>query len=388
MRILVTSDQWSPDVVGGSARVAADMARTLAARGHDVVAIVPEHTGSPMVEIEEETGVEVHRVLRRRGLPRTLVDPASVALHARRLGRFDIVVAHQPSNALGAAAALRKTPLALVFHASIVLEGRFDRARSKLSRRARLLALEPVFVAQERQALRRAAGILVLSRFSEDLVRRRSPASAPRVHVVRGAAPEEFFRVRRDPSSLRARYGIPAGILLLTARRLEPRMGLELLLDAFTQLEDDRLVLAIAGTGSLRCVLEEQIAHLGLQERVRLLGHVPDHELPNLYAAADLFVLPSVAYEGFGMATVEALATGTPVLGTAVGATPEILAGLGDEFLVNELRSDLLAFAISRLAPLLGEDLRQRARALAEARYRWPSVIGDWEQALHQIANN
>src|SRR5207249_11624167 len=60
------------------------------------------------------------------------------------------------------------------------------------------------------------------------------------------------------------------------------------------------------------------------------LGFIPDETLPSYYHAADVFVLPTRELEGFGLVTVEALACGTPVLGTPVGATPEVLSGLED----------------------------------------------------------
>ena len=69
-------------------------------------------------------------------------------------------------------------------------------------------------------------------------------------------------------------------------------------------------------------------AQLGLDKHVTFLGFVPDADLPRYYQAADVFVLPTRELEGFGLVTAEALACGTPVLGTPVGATPELLEPL------------------------------------------------------------
>jgi glycosyltransferase involved in cell wall biosynthesis len=190
-----------------------------------------------------------------------------------------------------------------------------------------------------------------------------------------------FFERPGNPGDVRARLGIPEGVLLFTARRLEPRMGVDVLIDALARIDDD-VVLAVAGSGEERERLERKIAVLGLNRRVRLLGKVSDEDLRNLHATADLFVLPTVAYEGFGISTVEALAAGTPVLGTAVGATPEILGPLGPEFVVPKAEPAALAQAIESVLPLLGPELSERARQLAEARFRWDHVILDWERAL------
>lgn len=387
MRILVTTDQWSPDVVGGSARVAAESARALARRGHDVVVLAPSHPGRPRHEIESP-GVQVHRALRRGPFPQTLADPLAVAWHAHTLRgeHFDVALAHQATGATGLVLARIAAPIALVFHASAVLEARFLRGRVGWASRASLHALDPALVAQERIALGHAAGVLVLSRFSRELVCSRRPSVETVVHEVAAGASDAFFTAERDPVAVRERFGIPPGILLFTARRLEPRMGVDVLVDALGLIDDERLALAVAGAGSLRRPLEQRIERLGLGRRVRLLGLVPEHELPALYSAADLFVLPTVAYEGFGIATVEALATGTPVLGTAVGATPEIVGSLGDEFVVPAAEPEALAGAIRSVVPLLGDELRRRVRTLANERYHWDSVVERWERALRVVA--
>ena len=384
MRILVATDQWSPDVVGGSARVAADTARALARRGHEVVVVTRAQSG--LTEVEHDAGVEVRRVLRRGRFPQTLTDPVTSFRHARSLrGRsFDVLVAHQATNAAGLHAARLDAPLAFVFHASLTLEMQFARRRQGLHGIA-LYMLAPAFAALERTALRHASSVLVLSDFSRELVGRRRPSAVDRVHVVGGAVDEAFFSDAPDPDACRTRLGIPPGTLLFTARRLEPRMGVDVLIDALSLLDDQRVVLAVAGSGSSRGTLEDKVRVLGLQERVRLLGRVSEEDLRSLYAAADLFVLPTVAYEGFGMSTVEALAAGTPVLGTAVGATPEIVGRLGREFVVPKAEPAVLAAAIRDALPLLDAELRTRARRLAEAHYRWDHAILRWEEALLDI---
>lgn len=248
-----------------------------------------------------------------------------------------------------------------------------------------LHGLDPIVSGLERAATRRAAVILVLSEFSADLHRHRHPGVANRIRVVGGAV-DDFFFDPRDGDGCRTRLGIPSGILLFTARRLEPRMGVDVLLEALSLVDDERLVLAVAGTGPTHTTLERQVRKLALQSRVRLLGRVSENDLRMLYAAADLFVLPTVAYEGFGMSTVEALAAGTPVLGTAVGATPEIFEGLGPEFIVSRAEPDAFADALRQVLPLLGPGLRVRARNLAEERFRWGNAIARWEEALFAVA--
>jgi glycosyltransferase involved in cell wall biosynthesis len=347
-----------------------------------MVVLAPAHASAPAVQ--HDGRVEIRRVLRRGPLPQTLADPVATLRAARALRDrpFDLLLAHQTTGACGLLAARLEAPLALVFHASVVLELRFLRRRVGELRRASLLALDPVLSGLEHIATRRAAAILVLSEFSAELLRSRHPDVAGRIRVVGGGLDDGFFEAPGDANACRDRFGIPRdALLLLTARRLEPRMGVDVLLEALSLLDDDRLMLAVAGTGSAREALERQVRRLGLGERVRLLGRVSDDDLRALYAAADLFVLPTVAYEGFGMSTVEALAAGTPALGTAVGATPEILAQLGPEFVVPGSDPQALVHGLRQVLPRLGPDLRRAARSLAE-RYRWDDVIVRWEREL------
>lgn len=86
--------------------------------------------------------------------------------------------------------------------------------------------------------------------------------------------------------------------------------------------------LVLVGTMSYRGAdTLEAIQQCGLGQRVRLLGYVPDQDLPALYAGAACFVFPTL-YEGFGMPILEAMASGTPVLTSTTGAAPEISGGL------------------------------------------------------------
>ncbi len=385
MRILIASDQWSPDTVGGSARVAADTARSLAGRGHSVTAIVPARPGHSARAVED--GVDVLRVLRRHGLPQTFADPIATRRSARLAGSdFDVLVGHQSTTAVGLMAGIPDVPLVLVYHASVILEGRYVRSRAGWRERLKLAALDPAHVALERRAVRQASTILVLSAFSRGLLVDQHSGAAGRVRQVHGGVDALFLAPPVEPAAnVRARHGIPTdAIFLLTTRRLEPRMGLEELLAALAVADDPRLTLAITGNGDQRASLEKLARALSVQDRVRFLGRVSESELRALYAAADLFVLPTVAYEGFGMSTVEALASGTPVLGTAVGATPEILAPIDDALIVPRADANALAAGLRRVIPMLTPELRVRCAERARAEYAWEVAILPWEAALRE----
>ena len=129
--------------------------------------------------------------------------------------------------------------------------------------------------------------------------------------------------------------------------------------------------LAVVGGGLLTDELRRLSSQLGLDGRVRFVGRVAEDELLDWYRAADLFVLPTVAYEGFGMVTVEALASGTPVVGTPAGATPELLEPL-DRGSSREARTLTRWRPRSAMSLVFADDdFRARCREYALARFDW-----------------
>jgi len=165
---------------------------------------------------------------------------------------------------------------------------------------------------------------------------------------------------------LRSGLGVPPGArMVLAAGRLSPEKGFDVLLSALALLPpapDLRLVLA--GEGSLRGSLERRARETGVEAKVVFAGARRD--LPDLMAASDLFVLPSV-WDGAPRVVLEAMASGAPVVATLVGAVPGMVLDGETGLLVPPGRADLLAAAMLRAlsdpaARGWGEAGRRRAR--------------------------
>lgn len=387
MRILVAIDQWFPDRPAGSARLAAASAAGLAARGHEVTVLAPKN-GS--VGESREAGVIVRRVLARNVLPQTLTDPVETWRHARELPAdgFDVLLAHESTTAVGLRSRARHTPLVLMFHASAAREQRFLRSQLRPSlRKLSTYALAPPLDLLERQAVAAADRVLVLSDFSRSLLQEDHAIDGARVSNVPGLVDTGRFTPADGKAAARGRLGLEtSGPVLLTVRRLEPRMGIDRLLRALPLLGRADATLVVAGSGSLSGELPCLAAELGVAERVLFVGPVADDSrLADWYRAADLFVLPTTAYEGFGMATVEALATGTPVVGTAIGATPELLSPLDPRLVAPSADPDALGAAIDGALEFAVTDaFAGRCRAYAEKRFGVRNAIGIWEEALEE----
>lgn len=381
MRLLITAGEWFPDRASGYARVVTETTRRLAERGHEVTALVPSFEGAPPVTTEGS--LTVRRQLRRGRLPVTLTDVVGTRRHARRLTTsFDVLVAHGPTNGFGLVSAGLAGPLVFVYHASTLREVRFARARLPLGReRMSMTVLAPLLALYERVTVGRSDRIVVLSDYSRRLLVGDHREAAEKVRRASGGVDTAAF-TPADPSEARARLGLRADRrLLLTVRRLEPRMGIEMLLHALRRLPD-AADLAVVGEGMLGHALTRLTHELGLADRVRLVGPVSEPDLVDWYRAADLFVLPTVAYEGFGLVTVEALSCGTPVVGTPIGATPEILTPLDPRLVASAPDEEALARAVGYALADTGSGIRARCRRYACEQFSWEKVMEAWEEAF------
>lgn len=160
--------------------------------------------------------------------------------------------------------------------------------------------------------------------------------------VPSGIDVARFSGGRRD-EALRSRLGVePHDRLLLFVGRLAREKNVELLLRALAGAADNSLKLVIAGDGPLRHELGHLAAEIGIGASTRFLGSVPRDELPDLYASADAFVMPSVT-ETQGLVLAEALAAGAyvvaadapqnrDVLGSAGRLVPASVQGFADAF--------------------------------------------------------
>jgi len=387
VEILIATAQWWPDVGGGLSRVATDLAYALADRGHSLTVIAP--TANELPAHETHDSLTVHRVLPRGHLPATIGDVVFGRRFGRRLSaQSEIVIAHGPSPALGVARALPQLPLLLVYHAPTEAELEIEMRSADMPwrRRARALALAKLTGEIERRAVSRATAIVVLSDFVRAALEARHQFQG-RVFQIPGGVDARRFAPADDRGLVRRRLGLmPEDALIFTARRLQPRMGLANLIRAVAILRNEcRLVLRIAGDGPLAPSLRRLITQLGLDDCVQLLGLVPDDELRDWYRAADVFVLPTVELEGFGMVTVEALACGTPVVGTPVGATPELLTPLDPRLLAESSAPSDIAAAIRRTLQMPEDGFRERCRKYAMERFSWEVVAKQWEDVVMTV---
>lgn len=199
-----------------------------------------------------------------------------------------------------------------------------------------------------------------------------------------GSAPGAPGAPGDDRAAARAMLGLPAdGLVIGAVGRLDAQKGLDALVRAFARLQapPGAATLVLAGAGPEEARLRALVASLGLAGRVVFLGHRQD--VPRVLAALDVFCMPS-RWEGFGLALVEAMAAGVPVVVTAVDSLPEVLADAG----VLVPPDDVGALARA-LDDLLADPARRAAlgrRALARAAsFDVSAMVAGWEAVYREV---
>ncbi len=402
LRLLIVSDVSPAVIRGGAERVLWELASRLAARGHHVRILCRATAGEEPMLLERD-GVSLTHFPCPRGSALSFLR-AAVSEPRRRLDQLlaeepcDVLHLFQPLSGYGALRSngARGLPVLYSFLSPAPLEYASRTGMSALHRLGLVgRSAQALLWGIERACLRRATAIHVLSDFSARQLWQLYGLPSDRLVCIPGGVDLAKFAPAPDRGLVRRALGLPAGApLFLTVRNLEARMGLDILIRAMALLrrEVPNVRLLIGGSGHLRTALETLTASLDLESHVRFLGYVPDDELPRYYQAADAFVLPTRELEGFGLITVEAMACGTPVLGTAVGATPEILRPLDPTLVFQDstpegMAGRLQAFLAERdRDPGGGERLRQACRRHVESAYDWGHAVDRVERTLADLA--
>jgi glycosyltransferase involved in cell wall biosynthesis len=245
----------------------------------------------------------------------------------------------------------------------------------------------------ENSVYRRADAFITLSTAFRNLLCEQYGIDSARVHVIPGGVDVDRFQsvIAMPRPDARVRLGLPGDRpIVLSVRRLVNRMGLENLIDAMQRVRATvpEALCVVVGRGKLHDQLQAQIVRHDLQSHVRLLGFVRDEQLPLVYRAADVTVMPSVSLEGFGLSAIESLASGTPVLVTPVGGLPEVVRELDPRLVMPG--SDVGALTDSVVAALTNPAANPSAEACAayaRRRFHWP-IIAQQVRSVYETALN
>ena len=370
MKILAICDVLMPLTTGGAGRMAREIAVGLARRGDSVNVLTRAPLpGTPRID-SLDNGVEVSYYPRPGHAPfsayRRIFDEVASGFSP------DLIHVHQPLAAFLCRPQRLGAPIAYSFHSSWPEELKVKSSRWPVTARnvaARLLARI------ERQSIEQAAEVIVLSRFSRDVVQ---AAYGRAAKIIPGGVDKDRFR----PTARTENRG---AVSLGTLRNLVPRMGLEPLIDAMGQLPE-HVRLDIGGEGPLRHSLQRRIDSQGLSGRVSLRGRIPEEQLPRFYNALDYFVLPTRALENFGLVILESLACGVPALGTRIGAIPELLEQFDPAWVIDRCDPEAIASRIRAAVVRPAPDRTALHQRVAE-KYDWDVIVDQYRQVFRGLVD-
>jgi phosphatidyl-myo-inositol dimannoside synthase len=372
------------------------IAKSLAARGHEIHVVAPWHPA--IARPKQEDGVHFH-FFHYAPLPSLNVFGYASGLRADTDLRLAAWTMAPVAMASGWFKALRVATKrgATVMHAHWVIPGGVIAA---MAARGRPLVVSlhgsDVFVA-ERHGLTRRAAASVFARASwvtacsEDLYRRGLAlgADASRSEIVPYGVDSQRFRPDAAlRAAVRRELAIGEVPLVFSAGRLVRKKGFEYLVDAMplvrARFPDAHLL--IAGGGDLATELTTQAARVG--PHTRLLGNRSQDDIARLAAAADVIVVPSIRddagnVDGLPNFALEALASGTPVVASTIGGLPQVITDGATGLLVPERNPAALAAAMVNLLTdrLRAQALGQAGRAAVIRDFGWARVAERFEAA-------
>jgi glycosyltransferase involved in cell wall biosynthesis len=344
--------------LGGQERVALELARGQKRLGHEVMAISLSDGDAPLEREFAALGIPTGTVPKRAGFDVTL--PVRLATNLMR-AHIDIVHTHNPQP--------------LIYGAVAALLARAKTVHTKHGANpdsARRLALR-------RAAARLCDAYVAVSATTAEVARRNHEVPERKLHTIpNGIDLSRFHPDAEARAAIRHELDVLDGaFVFVTVGRLAPEKDQALLVRAAAPLLADGRVLLIVGDGPERPALRAQVAALGDRAQfVHLVGARSD--VPRLLAAGDCFVLSSKT-EGLPLVIPEAMATGLPVVSTAVGGIPTVvdaetgrLVPAGDE---AALRGALEGLAGT---PDLAAALGRRGREIALEHYSADRMVADY----------
>ncbi len=358
-RILILSLAYYPSE-GGAEIAVKEITRRLPDMKFDMVTML---TGKSQKLKEEVGNVSVHRIKSTK-----TTFPVEAYLYAKKLHM------EQPYNAIWAIMAARAGGAALFFKYNFpevkyiltLQEGDpvwYMKLRS-------LYYINPFF----KKIFINADKVQAISNYLSDYAHAMGYEGEVEV-IPNGVDLEIFQKDYGNRQKIREKFGVSSDdVLLVTTSRLVTKNRTGDIIESLKFLPDNTK-LFIVGEGKLKESLKNLAKNLGVEERVKFLGHHLYHEIPQYLQASDIFLRPSIS-EGFGNSFVEAMAAGLPVIGTPVGGIVDFLKD-GETGLFCEVKNPKsIAEQVERLLndKKLREKLIKNGKNLAKEKYSWDLI--------------
>jgi glycosyltransferase involved in cell wall biosynthesis len=369
--ILCLGVGWFPKTPGGLERYVYELTQRLAANNKDKVELcgvgLPESTTDSSIKLtnlaEPDSRIWQRLLTIRKQFQKTRVEkPDAINLHFAlySLPILDIL----PKN----------VPITFNFHGPWALESQSEGINSFTA------YLKKTFI--EKNVYNRCQRFIVLSKAFGKILHEEYQVPWEKIQIIPGGVDINWFKptITKQEARSKLNWSLERPTLF-TSRRLVNRVGLDKLLTAIAKIKPriPDIMLAIAGRGPLEATLKQQATELGLDNHVKFLGFLPDELLPVAYQAADFSVMPTQSFEGFGLAVVESLACGTPVICTPVGGMPEILEPFSPDLLTSSTTATTIAEKLEQAF------LRQITVPSSDECRQYATQNYDWDKIAQQV---
>jgi glycosyltransferase involved in cell wall biosynthesis len=404
LNLLFVTDVSIGKVIGGAERVLFEQTTRLADRGHNIFVITRKLSNHDR-DHEIIDGVNEWRHSYNKKNPLTFI--CSTWINSKRLFEslhqnihFDCINFHQPFSAIGVINSALSIQIpkiytchSLSFEEYISRNGNNHRFFSKFTNFIQTRGYKKI----EKNILNKSNEIIVLSKFTKEKINDIYKIKNDKIRIVPGGVDLNKFAPPINKEKIRKRLNIPNNkIILFTVRNLVQRMGLENLIIAFNHLikQKAEINLVIGGEGILKTGLIALARSFGIEDYIHFVGFIPEEQLSSYYQMADLFVLPTKELEGFGLVTLEAMASSLPVVGTPVGGTKEIIGKFDSSFLFKGTDSDSIAELITEKYKLMKHnpqkwmEITHRCRNFVERNYSWDKNIDALEDLFTKTLQN
>jgi glycosyltransferase involved in cell wall biosynthesis len=383
--------EYPPRIIGGLARVVAELSKKMVKQGWEVHVVTADHPGCAEHEIAD--GVHLHRV-------KTQTDPTpdfltwvhrlnygllQYAIEIHRKTPFDIVHAHD-WMVCDAAWVMKKgfgIPMIATMHATEA--GRMKGVHSDLQRYINQIEWRLSFEAWK---------VIVNSQHMRNEMMGHFGTPADKLEVIPNGIDPEAFDFEFDPHPLRNQYASEWEQIVLFVGRMVLEKGVQVMLNAIPSItaECPGAKFLCVGTGYYLDDLKRQADHLNINHNVKFLGYVSDHDLLRLYKIADCVCIPSL-YEPFGIVALEGMAAKVPVVTSDTGGLPDFVEHMANGITTYTDNTQSLSWGILQVLrnPELAHQLRDEAYKRVSTIYNWNVIakrtLEVYEQVLADAGN-
>lgn len=367
MKILMVVDSFYPESIGGSENVIYNVSKNLVKQGNEVVILtgVRNRITKNLLEYEDMECIKIfrypdyHRTFGFLYIP-SILNCIRAFKKVSKDYKFDIIHFHHALSSFAINLTEESKKIKKVYHFHGPANKEFE--ADLFYRKSEFNFLKKLFLPLwsklksnllkyiEGYSLEKVDRIITLSNYMKMNLVDIHKYPLNKVEIIPAGVDLNKFHPLDDKLKIRKKLNIPENAnVILTVRRLVGRMGVDNLILAFPDIIkfNADFFLIIVGDGEMKKYLETLVNKLKIQDFVLFTGFVKNDNILPYYQASDLFILPSITLEGFGLVILESLASGVPVLATKIGGAPEEIIGkFKKEFLIGDAKPETISKAI------------------------------------------